>query len=401
MKDNSIDKFIILLFYLSIIIGFYFNCLGQSSLTGTGGMAPVPVLLFPFLIAGLQIVRVGMCIGKCKLETLGHSWLCIFIYYILVFIVGFAMNQAYKYSVFWTLTIPPISWLYFSIITQISPRIRDFLVKWGFWFFMAFSVIAAYFIPRSILHNGKFASLNTGYFVLLSYPLAILNKSSIKKICCTIIMIVILLFSMKRGGILGALVGFILYFLLSKNTGRYGFFQKLLLVTILIGALNFVLPAINEISNGTWEKRIEYAQNHENEEGRASMYPKVIGAVVNSPLLNIIFGHGHEAVVRDNVLDGLPAHNDYLEFLYDFGLIGLILLLSFYIKLINMTILSRRFNTEFFPMILAFSSVIILSMFSIVYAYQYFLLVIPFLCIMSKELNVRKKNKRIKKCRNI
>ena len=393
MKNNAIDKFIILLFYLSIIVGFYFNCLSQSSLTGIGGMTPVPVLLFPFVIAGLQIVRVGMCIGKCKLETLGRSWFYIFIYYMLVFLVGRATNQVYRYNVYWTLFIPPIAWFYFSIITQKSPQIRDFLVKFGFWFFLAFAAITAYFIPRSILTSGYFSSLNTAYYVLLSYPLAILNKNNIKKIFCTVIMVVIVLFSMKRGGILSMFVGYILYFLFSKNMGRYKFFYKLFLVAIFVGALFFVVPQINEMSNGTLERRLEFTQVHGDEEGRASMYPEVLGASMNSSFLNIIFGHGHDAVVRDNILDGLSAHNDYLEFLYDFGIIGLILLLSFHIKLISMTIRSHRFNMGFLPMILTLSCIIILSSVSIVYAYQYFLLVIPFLCIMSNELKCARKEK--------
>lgn len=394
MKISAIDKFIILLFYLSIIIGFYFNCLSQSSLTGLDGMAPIPVLLFPFAVSGLQIVRLGLFMGKCKLETLGRSWLYIFVYYILAFVIGIAVNQTYKYSVYWTMVIPPIAWFYFSIICQKSPYIRDFLIEWGFLFFIAFSVIAAYFIPRSILFSGFFASLNTGYYVLLSYPLAMLSKSKIKKIVCSVIMIVIVLLSMKRGGILAAIVGFVLYILLSKKNGRFGFFSKMILAVVLVGGLFYAVPVINDISGGTLEHRIEFTLEQGDEEGRASMYPKVWRAAINSPIINIIFGHGHEAVVRDKVVEGLSAHNDYLEFFYDFGIIGLILLLSFHIKLIKMTISMRRFNMEFLPMVFTLSSILVLSLVSIVYSYQYFLLVIPFLCLMSNELNVEKKREK-------
>lgn len=48
----------------------------------------------------------------------------------------------------------------------------------------------------------------------------------------------------------------------------------------------------------------------------------------------LLFGHGFNAVYSDSML-GLSAHNDFLEIIYDYGLIGLLLYLALYVQLFS------------------------------------------------------------------
>ena len=249
--------------------------------------------------------------------------------------------------------------------------------------FLVFSVISLYFIPRSIRDNGLFSSLNTGYYVIFSYPLVLLDNARWKKIIATVLLIIVVFLSLKRGGIVAVVLGFSLYFLLSSNKH---FVRKLVIAGVSVLLLIYTLPIINEYTNGTLLMRYEFTQNQGDEEGRASMYPIVWKSVWKSSPAQILVGHGHKGVVNDNVLLGLSAHNDYLEFLYDYGVFGLILLLVYQVKLFRITIRSHKIKEGFLSTIFALTSIVVLSMVSIVFSYYYFLLIIPFWCVINNRL---------------
>ena len=70
--------------------------------------------------------------------------------------------------------------------------------------------------------------------------------------------------------------------------------------------------------------------------GRLTIYTTVVNMIVQSSPLNILFGHGWNQVIVDNPI-GLSAHNDFLECIYDFGIIGLFLFLAYVFNMIKYT----------------------------------------------------------------
>lgn len=66
--------------------------------------------------------------------------------------------------------------------------------------------------------------------------------------------------------------------------------------------------------------------------GRDKIYKKLLDEFELSGVVNLSFGHGFSAV--EEVL-GLPAHNDFLEILYDFGLIPFMVYLLFILKILS------------------------------------------------------------------
>lgn len=388
MKYNGIDIIIIFLFYLSIIVGFYYNGLSQSD-GHEIFVAPLIVLLLPFGVAMLQIVRILTLFGRVKLTSLSQTWIYIFIYYLFASLWGLVTGcGSFDYNTVWFIICPPISWCYFDLVINRDVTIRNTLIHWSFGVFIAFALIFLYFIPRSINTMGFFASLNTGYYVLMAYPLVMMDRSRIKKIIASVLMVVIILLSMKRGGILCVALSFAIYVLLATQTN---IIKKTVVVAISIGILYYIIPIVNEYSNGTLQARYEFTQNEGDEEGRASMYPTVWNAVWISDLPEIVFGHGHNAVVNKNIVQGLSAHNDYLEFLYDYGLVGLFLLLLYQKDLFYITRKAYKQKTNFYPAIFAFTTIIVLSCVSVVYALHYFLVAIPFWCVIN-GIQKEKKN---------
>lgn len=381
--NKSLDKLIILLFYISIILLFYYNGLSQSNSEHGEFQTPMFVLLLPYVVSVLQVLRV-LSMGKPVLSPLARSWVYIFVYYLFSFIMGASQGSShYNYNTIWFVVCPPITWIYFSTVISKNNDVPAFLQKWSFWMFLIFSVISLYFIPRSVRDSGLFSSLNTGYYVILSYPLVMLDNARWKKIVATVLLIIIVFLSLKRGGIVAVALSFPIYFILSSNKHLV---KKLFFAGISVLLLIYAIPKINEYTNGTLMVRYEFTLNQGDEEGRASMYPIVWKSVCDSSPLQIMVGHGHNGVVNDNLLQGISAHNDYLEFLYDYGIFGLALLLVYQVRLFRITIRSHQSKEGFLPTIFALTSIIVLSMVSIIYSYYYFLLIIPFWCLMHNRL---------------
>ena len=381
--SKSLDKFIIVLFYFSIIILFYYSGLSQSNTVQAEFQAPMLVLLLPFMVSALQILRI-FSMGKPFLSPLAKSWIYIFVYYLFAFIIGAAHGTThYNYNTIWLVVCPPITWMYFSTVINKNNEVLTFLQKWSFWIFLIFSVISLYFIPRSVRDTGLFSSLNTGYYVILSYPLVMLDNARWKKIVATVFLIIIVFLSLKRGGIVAVVLGYSLYFLLSSNKHLV---RKLVVAGVAVLLLIYALPIINEYTNGTLMVRYEFTQNQGDEEGRASMYPIVWRSVWDSSPAEILVGHGHNGVVNDNVLQGFSTHNDYLEFLYDYGVFGLILLLVYQVRLFRITIRTHKTKEGFLSTIFALTSLVVLSMVSILFSYYYFLLIIPYWCVINNRL---------------
>lgn len=77
--------------------------------------------------------------------------------------------------------------------------------------------------------------------------------------------------------------------------------------------------------------------------GRIDAYSQVLQQYSELPLLSKFVGRGHNAVRVENFVrleysndETLSAHNDFLEILYDYGIIGLLLYLIFIIQIIKL-----------------------------------------------------------------
>lgn len=385
MSSYKFDYYLILLYFFNIIVVFYYSGYLQTE-DGRGSSLPHWILIMEMVVAIFQSIRILM-LKNNGIGGLGVRWLHIFLYYLFSFFVGYVMDlPSPQYNELWTVFCPPIAWGYFSLVLRIYPKTQQLLTKSSFWILVTLSLLSFYIIPRAILSTGQFYSVNASYYVLLSYPMVLMDNSSVKKIIGSILMILVVFFSMKRGGIISIALGFGMYyfFVLVDNNKIW---KNLFSIGILIGFIVVVLPIINEISNNTLFERYESTIFEGGDESRSEMYEKVFEVSMNSNFLNVIFGHGHNAVYLDNVLFGKQAHNDYLEFLYDYGIIGLSFFLIYQFKLFCLTKKARKKRKYFFPAIFALCCVLVLSFVSVLFAFQYFLLIIPFWCLLYEKLN--------------
>ena len=127
------------------------------------------------------------------------------------------------------------------------------------------------------------------------------------------------------------------------------------------------------------------------------MWSIVLNAYHSSDLVQRLFGHGFQSVYYILRPGGFYrfAHNSYIEYLYDYGTVGLILLLVFIIALIVSTIDMVRRKARFAPvMCLLLVISVFLGMFS--YFFEESNIIMPVAVAYGVILGLDKKEKNIK-----
>ena len=75
--------------------------------------------------------------------------------------------------------------------------------------------------------------------------------------------------------------------------------------------------------------------------GRTMIYSQVLSGLSQSDFFHLIFGHGYKSV-KTITMGNVMAHNDILELLYDFGLIGAVIYFLFILSLFKNAIRHRK-----------------------------------------------------------
>ena len=144
------------------------------------------------------------------------------------------------------------------------------------------------------------------------------------KYSLVIIVLLCLFFSLKRGGLIAFSVAIITYYLIeaSLNSTRKSKTKKVIISLIFLLALFILFSKIDSIFGDIFTTRLLNMQD-DGGSGRTEIYRTVCAMMYNNTnLIQLLCGHGWNAVLTDNPLK-CSAHNDFLEILYDTGLIGI------------------------------------------------------------------------------
>ena len=178
---------------------------------------------------------------------------------------------------------------------------------------------------------------------------------------------VILAMTSKRSCILVIAGGMIAYYIVKAHiTGRnisqvvYKFFKYTIIVLVVFVGLYFVVLRINPDLIDRIGQMFSGDMN-----GRDALWEYIISAYKQSTMEKKILGHGYHAFRYYNwgalarYFSGNLAHNDYLNTLYDYGIIGLVFYVCFLISIIEVFITQYKKKSLLAPSF-AFSIVLLL-----------------------------------------
>lgn len=227
-------------------------------------------------------------------------------------------------------------------------------------------IYAALFTQVKLFSAGRGIPLiSTAYYTLFFLPFALLSEKKVIKWGGTVLVLYTLLLCMKRTGFIAFVAGIVIYILVEYRSAPKGSKKRAFVLLGGLLALTAMYFFIMENTRGTFsviDRLLSTGQT--SNEGREEVWPVVISMIRYSDIIAWIFGHGFDTVIENSPL-ALSAHCDFLEVIYDYGVSGLLLYLTFYKRLWNGFIKMYRQGSELAaPMSFTFVTAFVVSLFS-------------------------------------
>ena len=186
-----------------------------------------------------------------------------------------------------------------------------------------------YLINYNIVHAAASdtSSNNSSYFLLYLLPFLLCIEKKYLKWMLIFIVVIAVLSSFKRGGTIAVFASLLVYYYVN-NIKLTGGSSKILYLLLLLFTVFIVVSFLNSTDNLIIEHLSERFINikNDNGSGRSETISEALLQFTNSDVISMLFGHGWN-MVEQTLKSGISAHNDFIECLYDFGIIGFILLL--------------------------------------------------------------------------
>jgi O-antigen ligase len=257
-------------------------------------------------------------------------------------------------------------------------------------------LLAYFYIFYSYEKAMNITGFNLVYYVLLFLPFVLcIKRYKIKAVCLFLITLSIII-SLKRTAIIAFLLALLIFFIVDyfvkgrRREKKYYLTVSALFTFIVVA---FFYNLVLETFNLDIVMRLQNL-DVDGGSGRDIIYSSVWANQLNSTLGEWILGRGYNGVslteaagMYSSAFISSAAHNDFLEVLYNHGILGLLLYIMFWFKLLilgkNLIKVKSELAAPFAASIIMF---FLFSMFSILILYpRYFLYLVIFWAICFGE----------------
>ena len=260
-----------------------------------------------------------------------------------------------------------LMFIFAYVISSKSKELQDF--------FASRMIIAMLITAFFYYKNWTFANevdeahLGTSYYVLFLLPTLLLTPHKWLRYVGLIITGLVLFSSFKRGGVIAFVLAIVAYLFVKEVLVERKFTRLLVFLIALIALFIILIFVDNAMGNIISERILNIREDGGS--NRDQVWATTWNMICRSNSEQLILGHGFNAVLKDSPL-GLSAHNDFLEVLYNYGVICFIPYIFLHIRLIRQIFASIRIRDDR-ASIMAFTYVIfiILSMISHVIVYPW------------------------------
>lgn len=187
--------------------------------------------------------------------------------------------------------------------------------------FIVWVLLNLYARTQILLNFGRDnAVTGYAYYLLIFLPYILLLRDSWKKKTLLFVCIALIMTSFKRGTMVTLPAMLLVYGyvkgLLQKNLSKFLGYAMVLVIAALL-----VIPIIDQESGGFLSQRFSKEQM-ESGSGRTRQRNIAMSVVKERKSIEYLFGNGHGSSVK---LLGTGVHNEWVEFIFSFGLIGVLL----------------------------------------------------------------------------
>lgn len=213
------------------------------------------------------------------------------------------------------------------------------------YFFSIFMVVLSilcimYSNVLALDYNGDFYASNMVFFPLCCIPFLFLIEDKKQKYLLLAVLFLVVLYTQKRSAAIVMMVVALMELLNSSSKRNYAP-AIFILFTIYFIMDSGVLGTY--LDNMAFRLR---TMNDDGGSGRTEIFPIIWASLVNNDPMQWLIGRGEGSIVQT----GFPnAHNDPLQLLYEYGLIGLVFYVVFVIRSIKSMIHLRRIKSKYYP----------------------------------------------------
>lgn len=291
-------------------------------------------------------------------------------------------------SVLWW---PSVYFVFYSIARyDYSEKVINILIKYIIPLLYILTVIIYFSFRRFSLETnvGAFEADNSVFFVLALLPFVFLLSKRYKYIFL-ILAIAAAFYSFKRSAALytAIIIVISLYFDFWYHK-KISLFKTVIIPIILVIGLVYGLTYLNNSTDGFLLSRFENISD-DGGSGRIDIWKDTLNKFKASGIELQIAGHGFNAVIKASPFS---AHNDFLEMLYDFGIIGLSLYILFIILMVFCILKYKNLDDRYYQAgIVMLTIFFIMSMVSHLWLYPSFYgYLVSFLGVVNGRIQRRK-----------
>lgn len=381
MTGNKKNKYSLIAFYI-ILVGYIINIFKSISYNNesTSNTIYFGLILFFYIIITIFFIP------KKKYFSNRFNLFFFLLYFIILF---FKLYGYLKESI--TLTdvifysLPLLAYtLFYYYSDHINPKQFNRLNIYVF-IILSYLYFNEYKIATLLIsENNNVLGLNTSYFPFLLLPLVLLSNKAIR-ILALILITLIIVTSLKRAALLTliiCIISIMYYYTFIIKSYRFKIMFFLVIGISLLINLNFskidspIMSRIQQI-------------NEDEGSGRIEIYNEVIDNIKKSNLLDFILGHGDNSVSKITS-SKLSSHNDFLEIIFNYGLIAFLFYLCIHYFLIKKLYYLIKIRSEFAPSYLfSYFQFLLLSILSHIIIYPYFILMCIYWGYINGKTNVK------------
>lgn len=291
----------------------------------------IRIIVFGYVILGIGVI------SNFRIILTKFSVLCLFMLGWPV--VSTFLNYEVTYMSLVQMTLWPLLMLlyYLYVIKFGTFQVKPVIL------YSCLASLVLFSMPLIALHLSGFGRLGSVifpvYLCMCILPLVLSQISKRYHLCIFVVVVIIVFATTKRTGILAISGGVFLYYFFNgyiMNSALKRFINIAKIIIMLIMFLGIAVY-IDNYFGGSIVQRF-YQLSEDGGSGRDVIWEMVRSGLRESSFMGKLFGRGFGAVSRIVMIDnrGIKAHNDYLEILYDYGIIGMLIYGIFILGLIKL-----------------------------------------------------------------
>lgn len=332
---DVLASFVIL---VGMLIHFRSNILGHIVGSDATGIEPYAFFMLAMTVISLLVLFIYSIRNENKL----FIWLAVF--FVFSAFASTALSGIYStgrlpfkfISIFYWVAVMLIS--YYAVLQLNTTKFHVAIVVLA----IPFLSYGFYVMRGAEAGYSGVLLLNPVYFISYLMPVVLLLRSRLLKVGILLLIFVVVILSYKRLAILAYFTSIVVYFYYLSRSGSHAKVWRT--ITVFLGAIMFIAVMVFSFRylgaafGLDWSGRMS-GMAESGGSGRFDIWRSVLAALASQEIPYWLYGHGYLAT---ELVLGKGAHNDFLEILYNFGLLGLAIYLMFIGKIIKIFIEMKK-----------------------------------------------------------